>query len=92
MSLIPLLEDEQAAWRDDVLIEHWRTENGVGSIIPNFSAIRTDRWKYVEYETGERELYDLLGDPSELHNLARSPGYEAIITQLAERLAILKAQ
>jgi arylsulfatase A-like enzyme len=92
MSLLPLLENEQAAWRDDVLIEHWRTENGVGSIIPNFSAIRTDRWKYVEYETGERELYDLQGDPYELYNLARNPGYESVISQLAGRLAILKSQ
>jgi N-acetylglucosamine-6-sulfatase len=32
--------------------------------------MRTDRYLYVEYIDGERELYDLEDDPYELHNLA----------------------
>ena len=31
---------------------------------PGFSAIRTERYLYAEYETGEKELYDLKNDPS----------------------------
>ncbi len=92
LSLIPLLENPGTRWRDEVLIEHWRTENGVGSIIPNYSAIRTERWKYIEYETGEKELYDLQNDPYELHNLARYARYNYITSQLAARLAVLKVK
>jgi len=40
------------------------------SPIPEFHGIRTARYLYVEYSTGERELYDTKADPDELHNLA----------------------
>jgi N-acetylglucosamine-6-sulfatase len=36
---------------------------------PRMKAIRTRNHLYVEYETGERELYDLRQDPYELRNL-----------------------
>ena len=36
---------------------------------PPFEAIRTDTHKYVEYESGEKELYDLQADPYELDNI-----------------------
>jgi N-acetylglucosamine-6-sulfatase len=32
--------------------------------------MRTGRWKYVRYATGEHELYDLLHDPLELESIA----------------------
>jgi arylsulfatase A-like enzyme len=35
-----------------------------------YRALRTSRYKYVEYASGERELYDLASDPHELRNLA----------------------
>jgi N-acetylglucosamine-6-sulfatase len=31
-------------------------------------ALRTEDYLYVEYKTGEHELYDLRKDPYELHN------------------------
>jgi arylsulfatase A-like enzyme len=39
--------------------------------IPSYSAIRTPRYLYAEYSTGEKELYDLRKDPDETTNLAR---------------------
>ena len=36
---------------------------------PGFQAVRTGDHLYVEYETGERELYDLGKDPHELDNI-----------------------
>jgi arylsulfatase A-like enzyme len=33
-----------------------------------WNAIRTSRWKYVEWANGDRELYDLMVDPYELIN------------------------
>jgi hypothetical protein len=37
-------------------------------ILPNYDAVRTSQYHYVEYETGEKELYDLTADPTELTN------------------------
>ena len=92
LSLVPLLNDPAAAWRGDILFEHWPTEAGIGSKIPEFSAVRTADWKYVEYSTGEKELYDLKNDPYELTNLAGQPQYAQIQAELKTKLEALKAE
>jgi N-acetylglucosamine-6-sulfatase len=45
--------------------------------ILSYRAVRTNRWLYVEYRAGGRELYDLARDPNELHNHAYEPRYAA---------------
>ena len=45
--------------------------------ILSYRAVRTNRWLYVEYRSGERELYDLERDPNELHSHAYEPRYAA---------------
>ena len=45
-------------------------------------ALRTEEYLYVEYKTGEHELYDLEDDPYELHN-----EYRAAPADLKKRLA-----
>ena len=37
---------------------------------PNYLALRTPQYTYVEYQDGFRELYDLKQDPYELNNIA----------------------
>ncbi|HSR28953.1 MAG TPA: sulfatase [Anaerolineae bacterium] len=90
VSLMPLLEQAGANWRQDLLIEHWPTEEGIGSLIPAFSAILTQHWKYVVYSTGERELYNLVLDAGELRNLAGDSRYGKLMAQLAARLRQLE--
>ena len=90
VSLVPLLENTASTWRDAILIEHWPTEEGVGSIIPEFYSIRTLEWKYTEYETGECELYDLVNDPYELENIVDKWKYREIQAELQTRLEELK--
>lgn len=40
--------------------------------IPEYQGIRTVDYAYVEYSTGERELYDLTKDPFELDNIVKT--------------------
>jgi N-acetylglucosamine-6-sulfatase len=37
---------------------------------PVFTGVRTLEWSYVEYQGGEKELYDIVKDPDELENVA----------------------
>jgi N-acetylglucosamine-6-sulfatase len=60
----------------------------VAVVIPTYRALRTDRYLYVEYDTGEKQLYDVRNDRNELHNLAATAG-SAVVTPLADRLAQL---
>jgi hypothetical protein len=45
---------------------------------------------FVEYDTGEHELYDLHADPYQLNSLPRA-GNEQTYTNLSRRLAELRA-
>jgi arylsulfatase A-like enzyme len=49
---------------------------------PWMKALRTNNYLYVEYKTGEHELYDFRKDPYELHN-----AYATAPPELTERLA-----
>ena len=48
--------------------------------------MRTERWTYVIYESGERELYDNDADPHQLRNLARDSRQAETIDQLQAQL------
>jgi len=80
-SLVPLFTNPSAPWRSDFLIEHTN-----GSTIPTYCAVRTVRYIYVFYSTGERELYDLQQDPFELQKRASDPRYTAVLRYLRLRL------
>lgn len=54
----------------------------------NFQAVRTDRYMYAEYGSGEQELYDLFTDPFELQSQHANPGYapvESALDRLLDR-------
>jgi N-acetylglucosamine-6-sulfatase len=52
-----------------------------------FQGVRKGTWKYVEHWSGEKELYDLAGDPFEIDNVAgRRPAKEAELRADLERL------
>jgi N-acetylglucosamine-6-sulfatase len=82
-SLLPLLEQREERWRHAVLIEHLRGTNP----IPTYCAVRTARYLFVSYVTGEQELYDLEADPFQLRNRAGSaPGVQARLETVLDRL------
>jgi len=55
----------------------------------SFHAIRTERFIYVRYRTGERELYDLARDPYELQNAVDDPAYRTVRSKLSHELGKL---
>jgi N-acetylglucosamine-6-sulfatase len=57
-------------------------------IIPEFQGLRVDGYMYVEYSTGERELYNLTVDPDELTNIAgkAAPALLAVLHQRLDEL------
>jgi N-acetylglucosamine-6-sulfatase len=62
-SLVPLLVGRTpSVWRRAVLFESWER-------FGFFTGIRSANYKYVEWYTGERELYDLRTDPFEASSM-----------------------
>jgi len=55
-----------------------------------FAGIRTQRYTYVEFADGERELYDNLRDRHQLVNQAANRAMSAARAGLARRLAVLR--
>ena len=80
-SLVPFLKGQPpAAWRQAVLLEQFAVppappkssdlqEPDDASAYPSHRGIRTATYKYVQYGTGEKEVYDLKKDPDERLNL-----------------------
>ena len=50
--------------------------------------LRTDRFKYVVYESGEHreQLIDLANDPGEMKNLAETPEFQDVLNDHRRRL------
>ncbi|HEY7400538.1 MAG TPA: sulfatase [Actinomycetota bacterium] len=71
-SMLPLLADASAPWRSSFLVEVYKDR--VQSA-PTLCAAHTRRWVFVEYETGETELYDLRHDPLQLRNVSGKAAY-----------------
>lgn len=56
---------------------------------PPYKAVRTEAYKYVEYDNGERELYDLQNDPYELDNFYESAD-PSLVKDLKTKLEALE--
>lgn len=88
-SLMPLVRDARAPWREDVFFQISETETG--------RAVRTKRWKYgvtADYDAAldhaetyrEVFLYDLESDPYEMVNLIGMEVFRPVCDDLKARL------
>ena len=84
VSFAPLLANPDRPWKSAVFSQYLKG----GSL---GTAMRTDRWRYVEWRKGAdlvaRELYDEKNDPAENQNLSDRPEHAALLTTLAAQLA-----
>jgi N-acetylglucosamine-6-sulfatase len=85
-SLLPLLRGGDPSWRSALLVEHLRYPTGKRMDVPTYCMVRTDRFAFIRYGTGGRELYDLQDDPAELTNIAGDPSSAATRRHLTSRL------
>jgi arylsulfatase A-like enzyme len=78
VSLAPMLQNPAATVKDAAFTQ---ARNGY--------SVRTDRWRYTQWEGGEQgsQLYDMDKDPAEATNLANDPQHAATVNDLRARLA-----
>jgi len=97
-SLAPLLLDpaapQDAARR---LLLHWPGGDSAGRAgrpdsLPGLWGLRGPRYKYIELDTGERELYDEVRDRYELRNRAGDPALAGVQKGLTAELARAKVK
>jgi N-acetylglucosamine-6-sulfatase len=83
-SLVPLLEGTSTSWRRWLLFEHFLSDHP-------YVGIRTAGGEsYIEYESGEKEYYDLRVDPWQLHSSHAAPENAQRLAQLSRSLSVLK--
>lgn len=89
-SFVPLLKGEKTKWRQSGLFEYFQEQNF--SRTPTWHAVRTDRWKYIQYSelSGMDELYDLKKDPFEMKNLVNDSSAKKQLQEMKAELARLQ--
>lgn len=99
VSLLPSARGKRKLPRRDVPLEAMRPLFLFFTPLTAFDlpyyGVRTDRYKYVNWSFGGKELYDLRQDPDEMENLAADPAQAERITQLeakAKRLQSCKGR
>ena len=82
VSLAPMLQDPAAS-----------VKNAAFTQVRDGYAIRTDRWRYIEWQEGQRgsQLYDMDTDPGETTNLADAAPHAEMVKELRARIAAYRA-
>jgi arylsulfatase A-like enzyme len=85
-SMLKAVGSEAASWRKEWLYDYYEYP-GAEDVKPN-RGIRTTTHKLIHYynDPQEFELYDLVNDPGETHNLYGDPAHAAIQAELTQRL------
>ena len=81
-SVVPLLRSPEQA----------RAVASVTTYGRNRHAVRLRNWRYIQYDDGTEELYDLAKDPEEWTNIAPDPGFETIKMELRKHLPDVNAE
>jgi iduronate 2-sulfatase len=95
-SIRPFLEDPASGeWNgpDAALSMIWAGLKGKDQWNPDMQhwSLRTERWRYVRYNTGDEELYDHSIDPYEWNNLAGEADMKSIKKQLYRKMLEMRS-
>ena len=90
-SLIPLLRNEETAWRD-ALYYHYYEYPGIHMVKRHYG-VRTDRYKLIHfyYDIDTWELFDLEVDPNEMSNVYGNPEYAEVRKKMHKLLDDLRS-
>ncbi|MFN0071903.1 MAG: sulfatase [Chloroflexota bacterium] len=77
-SLVSLLNEPAGSWREEARLELWTDQSST-----TFKGIRRGDWKFIRYDNGEQELYNLIDDPYELENLITRIEHARLIQSLS---------
>ncbi len=83
----PLVRGEKLPWREDWYYEHTYARPPPHKI-PKCEGVRTKQWKYTRYTDFTppcEQLFDLVGDPQEMKNLAGEPAHASMLAKLRAR-------
>ena len=75
-SLVKLLKKPESVWKHAV----------ISNRRPGQFSVRTDKWCYIRYQNGTKELYDRKKDPNEWKNLSDIKKYRAVKKGLKKNL------
>jgi len=75
-SIKPLLDDPKAEWKYPALTTYGQ----------NNHSVRTEHYRYIQYNDGSQELYDHRKDPREWNNVAGDPAQKQLMAKLAKWL------
>ncbi len=83
LSMLPLTGGENCEWRDYAHGEH----STAYSAAEEMQYLTDGKVKYIWFpRTGREQLFDLVNDPCELHELSGNPEYGDLLTKLRRRL------
>ncbi len=90
-SMVPYMKNRASKGRHSWLYEYFPE---FPTHVPGSTAVRTKRYKYVEYQNNvrSRELFDLKADPKEKKNLMKTKQGKLLAADLKKEMARLKKE
>jgi len=79
-SLVPLLQNPESKWH----------HMAISSFGPGNYAIISESYRYIQYNDGSEELYNIVNDPHEWYNIAYKPEYNEVIRQHREHIPVFR--
>jgi N-acetylglucosamine-6-sulfatase len=87
-SWVPIFAGNANAWRSSFLVEYYSDTVMPRIVKMGYKAVRNQRYKYIHYTDleGMNELYDLVNDTYELHNIIGDPGMTSTLKEMKKEL------
>lgn len=87
-SWVPIFNETVNNWRSSFLVEYYSDTVFPRMLNMGYKAVRNQQYKYIHYVDlkGMNELYDIINDPYELHNVIDDPKMATVLAEMKEEL------